>query len=265
MAEVRPRDFVAGGCDDCGLHQVLGDIAHPGGLELTKRLTELVLLKPGTMVMDIGAGRGTTAIYLARKYRCIVTAIDLSATMVVLAGDKAKKEHLGDQVSFLIADSRKLPFLPHSFDVVISECSLSLLPDKDNVVRDIWRVLKPGGGLAFTDLIIKNGILPNLTTETALLPQKMPTLPHCISNAIPADGYIKLLKKLGFQNLYVEDHSHELKEECFRIGLRFGDIERLLLRSANYSTAPGKMIGIKAYQEYMEQGNLGYVLIGATK
>ncbi len=251
------------GC--CGLHQVLGDVAHPGGLKLTTRLAEVALLKPGTKILEIGAGRGTTAFYLAHRYGCIVTGIDLSPTMIASARNKAGREHSATQVSFAIADAHELPFSSDSFDVVVSECSLSLLPDKDKVVTEIRRVLKSGGKLTFTDLIIRDGVVKNMLAETAQPHLKISALLPCIAYARSTGGYIELLKKAGFQNLYTEDHSLALKEAWFSMLLRFGGMNNLLQELASSCPEPAKTMGIEGYQRFIRQSNLGYALIAATK
>ncbi|MFC2003204.1 class I SAM-dependent methyltransferase [Chloroflexota bacterium] len=131
--------------ESCVFDQLLGETLRPGGLKLTTRLAEVAGIGANDTVLDIACGKGTTAFFLAREYGCHVIGIDLSDKMISSCRSKADEEKLADRVSFLRGDAESLPFRNGSFDTVISECSFSLLPDKEIAARDIKRVLRLGG------------------------------------------------------------------------------------------------------------------------
>lgn len=126
---------------ECGL-----EVLHPGGLEKTDQMARACGVRPGTKVLDIGGGRGTTACHLARRYGCEVVGIDLSLDMVEAARQQVRKEGLEHLVDFRQADAHHLPFDDESFDVVIIECVTTLL-DRERAFGEFRRVLKKGGYL----------------------------------------------------------------------------------------------------------------------
>jgi ubiquinone/menaquinone biosynthesis C-methylase UbiE len=106
----------------------------------------------GDRVLDLGCGKGTTAIYLARKYGCDVTGIDLSDELVAQAISLARRARMGHRACFRIADAESLPFRDGEFDVVISQAVLVLVKDKSRVIREALRVTKPGGRVGWLEL-----------------------------------------------------------------------------------------------------------------
>lgn len=118
---------------------------HPGGFALTKRTAELAELKPGMKVLDVSSGRGTQALYYAKKYDVHVTGLDISERMVKTATQKAIDSGLSHQVKFLQGDSQNIPFLDDTFDVVINECAVGIPDDSQRVLNEMVRVTKSNG------------------------------------------------------------------------------------------------------------------------
>lgn len=121
---------------------------HPGGFELTKRTAEVVHLGPGTRMLDVSSGRGTQALFYAREYGAEVTGIDIAPEMVEAATSLAREAGLEDRVAFQLGDSQRLPFEDASFDVVVNECAVGIPEDSQAVLREMVRVVKPGGRIA---------------------------------------------------------------------------------------------------------------------
>ena len=123
----------------CGL-----EILHPGGIEKTDEMARICGIGKGNKVLDIGSGKGVTAVYLAQKYECEVIGVDLSERMIEYAKKIAKKSGLNAMVSFRRADAHNLPFESESFDIVLAECTTVLL-DKGKAFSEFLRVTKSGG------------------------------------------------------------------------------------------------------------------------
>jgi SAM-dependent methyltransferase len=130
--------------EDLGL-----EVLHPGGLEITKELAELCKVREHTSLLDVAAGTGESACYLAQYFGCSVVGVDASEYMVERAARKAKEK--GVNVQFRIADAHTLPFENDSFDVVISECTTCIL-DKEKAIREMARVTIPGGYVGIHDI-----------------------------------------------------------------------------------------------------------------
>lgn len=170
-------------CGLCGLHQVLENTLHPGGLKLTERLSDIAMFKPDSKILEIGCGGGITAIFLARHYGCSIIGIDKSNMQIASARDRANNENPGAKTNFVTADAQDLPFDSDIFDAVFSECSISLVPDKKRVVNEIWRVLKPGGRLTITDLINMDDEVENEFGGAVHSPEGSHALFPCINYA----------------------------------------------------------------------------------
>ncbi|PIQ45813.1 MAG: hypothetical protein COW04_05580, partial [Deltaproteobacteria bacterium CG12_big_fil_rev_8_21_14_0_65_43_10] len=252
-------------CCKCGLDQVLENTLHPGGLKLTERLAGVAMLKPGCKVLEIGCGKGITALFLARNYGCSITGIDISPIQIALARERAKNENMVGKTSFITADCQELPLFTDLFDMVFSECSISLVQNKKRILDEIWRVLKPGGRLTITDLVQRdNEVTKEPSKATPLFISSFALFP-CIDNAESLKGYRKLLKSVGFQDIYTEDCSIALKEAFFRMRLRFGRMDTLWKEIGCACDTCGNPIPPDECQKQRRKTSIGYALITATK
>ncbi len=127
-------------------------VIHPGGLSATSRLAEACGLREGDRILDLGCGKGTTAIYLARKHGCDVTGIDLSEELVANAVSLARRARVSHRTHFQVGDAHSLPFPDGEFDAVVSQAVLVLVKDKSKVIREALRITKPGGRLGWLEL-----------------------------------------------------------------------------------------------------------------
>jgi arsenite methyltransferase len=135
---------------------LLGESFHPGGTKLTERLGQIVNLTRQARVLDVAAGKGTSATFLASRFGCEVVGIDFSRKNVGEAGRNAEDMGLRERVSFQWADAERLPFADESFDAVICECSFCTFPDKAAAAGEFARVLRVGGQVGLSDLT-RNG------------------------------------------------------------------------------------------------------------
>jgi hypothetical protein len=232
---------------------IFGDAFHPGGLKLTAKMAEIAEIGKDSVVLDIACGQGTTACFLPLHYGCHVVGIDLSAKLISRAQSKSEAERVSHKVDFVVGDGESLPFRDSAFDAVISECSFSLLTNKEIAAAEIKRVLKPEGKLAFTDVFVRGNVTAQLQTEVGFA--------TCIAGAKTIADYEKLLKQVGFKNFYVEDHSMELKRTAYRILLHCGSVESF---SAQFSGDNNPALSM-SWQRLFQEGRPGYALFAATK
>ncbi len=161
--------------------------------------TEYSGLEPGQSVLDLGSGAGNDC-FVARAIvgeNGRVTGLDFSDEMTEKARTNALK--LGyENVEFVSGDIEDMPFKQDSFDVVISNCVLNLVPDKHRAFTEIMRVLRPGGHFCVSDVVIK-GRMPEKLREDAEM------YAGCVSGALDLDEYLGAVQEAGFVNIRIHD------------------------------------------------------------
>src|SRR5712691_10632765 len=155
--------------------------------------TALAELKAGERVLDLGSGGGIDVLLSARRVgpTGFAYGLDMTDEMLALATRTAAERNV-ENVRFLKGEIEQIPLPDASVDVVISNCVINLSGDKPSVLREAFRVLKPGGRFAVSDVVVQ-GELP------AALRQSMELFVGCIAGALEEDTYRKLLEEAGFQ------------------------------------------------------------------
>ena len=143
------------------------DEFHSGGRNATIRLAQLAQIDGSQRVLDVGCGIGGPSRYLASKFGCQVTGLDLTAEFVALAGMLAQRTRLADKVTYQQGNALDLPFPDASFDVVWSQNAAMNIADRDRLYGEMHRVLRPGGRLAFQDVAAGPGGEPYYPTPWA--------------------------------------------------------------------------------------------------
>jgi ubiquinone/menaquinone biosynthesis C-methylase UbiE len=160
--------------------------------------TEFAQIKAGDTVIDLGSGAGNDC-FVARALvgeTGKVIGIDFTQAMIDKARENVKK--LGyNNVEFRYGDIEKLPVTANKADVVISNCVLNLVPDKVKAFSEIHRVLKEGGHLSVSDVVLK-GDLPEKLKEVGEM------YAGCVSGAIQMDDYLSIIKEIGLSNILVQ-------------------------------------------------------------
>ena len=157
----------------------------------------ILSLKPGESVLDLGSGAGFDAFLASRRVgnKGKVIGVDMTEEMLERARENAKKGGF-DNVEFRKGDIEDLPVKDEEVGVVISNCVINLAPNKEKVFKEIYRVLKPGGRLMVSDVVL-----------TKLLPEEIRNdeelLSGCVSGAILKKDYIYLLEKPGFKEIKI--------------------------------------------------------------
>lgn len=161
-------------------------------------------IREGEVIVDLGCGGGMDVFLAARKTGSSGRVIGIDMTPEMLERARAGQQKLGlANVEFYQATIDKLPLLDNSVDCVISNCVINLVPDKMAVFREVWRVLKPGGRVALSDIALKQ----ELPSEVK---QSIEAYVGCVSGAILIDEYRSLLEQAGFASVVVTDTGSDL-------------------------------------------------------
>ncbi|MFI1868645.1 SAM-dependent methyltransferase [Streptomyces jumonjinensis] len=142
----------------------------------TRKVTETLGLRPGEHVLDAGCGPGETAVYLAKEYGVRVTGVTVSGFEIGAARSKAEDAGVVDKVRFQYGDYMELPFPDGSFDAVLALESLQNAPDLGRVLKELFRVLRPGGRISFSDFSLESDAEPR-RVERFMTTLKLPVLP----------------------------------------------------------------------------------------
>jgi arsenite methyltransferase len=160
--------------------------------------TALANLHPGETVLDLGSGGGIDVLLSARRVGPTGKAygLDMTDEMLALANDNKKKSGIAN-VEFLKGEIEKIPLPDSSVDVIISNCVINLSADKDTVLREAFRVLKPGGRFAVSDVVTRGEMLPEIRKSVLLWV-------GCIAGALEESEYRAKLAAAGFEHIDVE-------------------------------------------------------------
>lgn len=160
--------------------------------------TQYAQINEGDTVIDLGSGAGNDAFIVRRIVgeKGKVIGIDFSEAMIAKA--RANVDKLGfNNIEFRQGDIEQMPVGANKADVIISNCVLNLVPNKQNVFKEIFRVLKPKAHFSISDIVLV-GTLPDKLKQAAEM------YAGCVSGAIQKDEYLDLIKKTGFTNITLQ-------------------------------------------------------------
>ena len=160
--------------------------------------TALAELKPSETVLDLGSGGGIDVLLSARRVGPTgkVYGLDMTDEMLALAEDNKRKSGLTN-VEFLKGEIEDIPLPDNSVDVIISNCVINLSADKDCVLKEAFRVLKPGGRFAVADVVIRGNV-------NAEIKKNVEFWAGCVAGALSDYDYVAKLAKAGFDNIDIE-------------------------------------------------------------
>ncbi len=160
--------------------------------------TALAKLNPGEIVLDLGSGGGIDVLLSARRVGPTGKAygLDMADEMLALASENKRKSGL-ENVEFLKGEIEHIPLPANSVNVIISNCAINLSADKDRVFAEAFRVLKPGGRLAVSDVVTKGDIPPEIR-------KSVPAWMGCVAGALQLDDYRSKLQAEGFEQVDLE-------------------------------------------------------------
>jgi len=193
------------------LRAVTGPVIRPGGFDLTNRALDHCQLPPGTRVLDIGCGAGAVVDYLRHQYGLNAVGVDLSAVLL-------KEGALNYGGSPLVrARAEQLPAMDDYFGAVVSECMLSLCPDPQSVLREVRRVLQPGGFLILADVYAR------IPGHGGWMGKE--SIHSCLQGAVDRVTVERRIADAGLDLELWEDHSPLLKQLAAQLVWTYGSLE----------------------------------------
>jgi arsenite methyltransferase len=160
--------------------------------------TALAKLNPGEVVLDLGSGGGIDVLLSAKRVgpSGMAYGLDMTDEMLALANENKRKAGLNN-VEFLKGEIENIPLPDNSVDVIISNCVINLSGDKDRVIQEAFRVLKPGGRFAVSDVVTRGEMLPEIRKNVLLWV-------GCIAGALEEGDYRSKLARAGFEQIDLE-------------------------------------------------------------
>jgi arsenite methyltransferase len=196
----------------CGIHYPPDEVAFlPAEAVQSSRgcgnPVALASLRPGEVVLDLGCGGGLDVLLAARRVgpRGFVYGLDMTDAMLELARHNAVRAGVTN-VAFLKGDIEAIPLEDASVDVIISNCVINLTPDKGRAFQEAFRVLRPGGRLAVSDVVI-DGDLSTLPVSEAVFRRAL-SWSGCLAGALTTEQYRRLLAEAGFKDIHLEVEHH---------------------------------------------------------
>ena len=170
-------------------------------------------IKEGDIVLDLGSGAGIDAILAAKKVgsKGKVIGVDMTEEMIEKARDNAKKKNISN-VEFLLGEIEKLPLEDNSVDTIITNCVINLTPDKEKTFKEAYRVLKPGGRIYLSDIVLLDELSEEQRNDKDLLC-------GCVAGALLKDDYISKIQNAGFKVNILYENKKISKEQYNGIAL----------------------------------------------
>jgi SAM-dependent methyltransferase len=170
-------------------------------------------LKEGDVVLDLGSGAGFDAFLSAQRVGKTgrVIGVDMTPEMIARAKENAKKGNYSN-VEFRMGEIEKLPVEDSSVDVIISNCVINLSPDKEAVFKEAYRVLKAGGRLMVSDLVL----VKELPRE---IRDSVEAYVGCLAGAIKKEEYLRFIEQAGFQGIKI------ISEASYPVDAMFDNLE----------------------------------------
>ena len=181
------------------------DEFHSGGRNATVRLAQLAQINGSERVLDLGCGIGGPSRYLASKFGCQVTGLDLTAEFIALVAMLAQRTRLADKVTYRQGDALDLPFADASFDLVWSQNAAMNIADRDRLYAEMRRVLAPAGRLALQEIAAGPGGEPLYPTPWAS--------DKSISFLSTPEATRAALERIGFRAVAWQDTTEEALQQ----------------------------------------------------
>ncbi|MBM4324488.1 MAG: arsenite methyltransferase, partial [Deltaproteobacteria bacterium] len=210
--------------------------------------TAIANLKPGEIVLDLGSGGGIDAFLAAIKVgpQGRVIGLDMTEEMVKRAHENAKRMGMKN-VDFKLGEMEAIPLPDNSVDVVISNCVINLSPDKDSVFREIFRVVKPKGRIAVSDIVTQSK-LPKFIAQNA------EAWTSCIGGALKERDYLDKIRASGFTNVVIESKHIYSHEEISMFKETDASLFDKPLSQKEIKTVEGKIASIRVTAQKPEAG-----------
>ncbi|MFQ5843535.1 MAG: class I SAM-dependent methyltransferase [Planctomycetota bacterium] len=235
---------------------LLGPSFHPGGGRLTRRLGREILLHRGSRVLDVASGGGASASLLARHFGCRTVGLDFSQKSLRGARTAAGP---GSRPAWLRGEAGSLPVAAGAFDAVVCECALCTFPDLEAALGEMRRVLRPGGRVGISDMVLHAPVPEDLRGPFGRV--------LCIAGARTRQGYVEALRRAGFGGVRSADESRSLLELVDDVERRIGLVRELAARGPPDLPPDLDDAGpvLAAAADFIRSGGLGYALFSARR
>ena len=205
--------------------------------------TAIAGLKPGQTVLDLGSGGGIDVFLAAQAVGPKGKAIGVDATPeMIWRARKAAKDMNAANVEFRLGEIECLPVESNTVDIIISNCVINLSPDKEKVFGEALRVLRPGGKLVISDMVLTEGIAPGER-------EKLTSWASCIGGAITLEEYVGKMAAAGFKDINIESkHVYTMEELAYMLSEPSGcgcGCGTLGLKSLSDSRALSKVASVR--------------------
>jgi len=229
---------------------LMGEQIHVGGEKETDILANTAAINKDITLLDVCSALGGPARHLAKKYGCKVTGLDATQKMVNEAIKRTENEGLSQQISYKLGNALDMPFKATTFDVVWGQDAWCYVTDKDRLIAEAYRVLKPGGIIAFTDWIQ----VGNMTEQEWNDLNSFMAFPYMET----LDGYEQILKKIGFEVIEKKDLSEDFARHCHI----YQDVLRNELKNAIIKEYGNEMFetaveGLNKWVKAADEGKVG--------
>lgn len=231
---------------------------HPEAMEHTNEMmAEAISLGPEARVLDLGCGYGSTARYLAGNFGCAVTGTNISERELDTARSRATEAGLDHLLSFEYEDFHELRYADGSYDVVWSQEAFLHAVDKNVVLSECRRVLKPGGSLIFTDILVRRDT-PETDRERIYDRVKSPDM-------WDLDDYRRALNNLDLPVLREEDWSQHVARSYGWVRDRLQENRNALMPRIGAETIDRTVEALSFWVDSANAGNIGWALFVARK
>ena len=231
---------------------------HPEAMEHTNEImANAVSLTPDVRVLDLGCGYGSTARYLAANFGCGVTGTNISEKELELARSRATQAGLDHLLSFEYGDFHRLAYPDDSYDVVWSQEAFLHAVDKNAVLSECRRVVRPGGSLVFTDILVHRST-PEADREKIYDRVKSPDM-------WDLQDYRQALSQLELPVTREEDWSRHVGRSYAWVRDRLLENREALAPRIGYDTIDRTVEALSFWVESANAGNIGWALFVATK
>lgn len=239
---------------------LLGEHFHPGGLLLTEQLAIQTLVNTDSVVLDMACGLGNTGQYLANKFGADVYALDLGHRNLMDAQKCTLERDSSAKVHFIQGDAEHLPIANDSIDVVFCECAMSSFEHRELALREAYRVLKPRGFLALSDVFVNESLPREMNAEFNRW--------LSVNSAYNAIRSEEVVSQNGFYQIRFRDVSSQLLETVHTIESKLAvttDSNRQLNEAVKPHRSEWKETLPTRLAQFIYDGGAGYYTLTARK
>lgn len=229
---------------------LMGEQIHVGGEKETNILAEKAGIKKESIILDICSALGGPARHLAQKYGCKVIGLDATQKMIDEAIKRTKNKPISNLIEYKLGNALDLPFKSETFDVVWGQDAWCYITDKERLISESYRVLKPGGTIAFTDWLQVGDMNQQEWNDL----NSFMAFPYIET----LNGYEKILRDTGFKIIEKEDLSKDFTKHCqiYKTMLR-KDLKDSIIKNYNQEMFEAADSGLSLWVKAANENKVG--------